>query len=83
MAKSIFENGIGVVAGVVADTVHYQFIEEGIRISDIKNRGPINQAVRTVLDTFTASTGIKEFSSPDVRKVRAIVEKEIWLRVPA
>jgi len=83
MAKSIFENGIGVVAGVVADTVHYQFIEEGIRISDIKNRGPINEAVRTVLNTFSAVMKVKEFSSPDVRKVRALVEKEIMLRVPA
>lgn len=82
MAKSIFENGIGVVAGVVADTVHYQFIEEGIRISDIKNRGPINEAVRTVLNTFSAVMKVKEFSSPDVRKVRALVEKEIMLRVP-
>jgi len=82
MAISIFEIcSLGTVKGVIADTVHYKFVEEGIKISDIKSRRPINEAIYAILDTFTASTGIKEFSSPDVRKVRAMVESEICLRV--
>jgi len=82
MSKSIFEVcHIGTVKGVIADTVHYKFVEEGIKISDIKSRRPINEAIYAILDTFTASTGIKEFSSPDVRKVRAMVESEMCLRM--
>lgn len=84
MAKSIFEViSSATVKGVIADTVHYKFVEEGIKISDIKSRRPINEAIYAIFDTITASTGIKEFSSPDTRKIRALVEKEIMLRVPA
>lgn len=78
MAKSIFEVcGVSTVKGVIADTVHYMFVEEGVKISDIKCRAPINEAMYAVFDTITASTGIKEFSSPDTRKIRAFVEKEM------
>ena len=82
MAKSIFEVcGVSTVKGVIADTVHYMFVEEGIKISDIKSRAPINEAMYAVFDTITASTGIKEFSSPDTRKIRAMVESEMCLRM--
>lgn len=82
MSKSIFEVcGASTVKGVIADTVHYMFVEEGIKISDIKCRAPINEAMYSVFDTITASTGIKEFSSPDTRKIRAMVESEMCLRM--
>ena len=78
MAKSIFEViSSATVKGVIADTVHYKFVEEGIKISDIKSRSPINQAIYAVFDTITASTGIKEFSSPDTLKIRSMVEREM------
>ena len=82
MSKSIFEVcHIGTVKGVIADTVHYMFVEEGIKISDIKSRAPINKAIYSVFDTITASTGIKEFSSSDTRKIRTCVEVEMFLRM--
>jgi hypothetical protein len=82
MSKSIFEVcGVSTVKGVIADTVHYMFVEEGIKISDIKCRAPINEAMYSVFDTITASTGIKEFSSPDTRNIRKMVESEMCLRM--
>jgi hypothetical protein len=78
MSKSIFEVcHIDTIKGVIADTVHYKFVEEGIKISDIKSRYPISEAIYAILDTFTASTGIKEFSNSDVRKVRVMVGSAI------
>jgi hypothetical protein len=84
MDKSIFEVcGVSTVKGVIADTVHYMFVEEGIKISDIESRASINEAMYSVFDTITASTGIKEFSSPDTRKIRKMVESEMFLRMGA
>ena len=84
MAISIFEVcHIGTVKGVIADTVHYKFVEEGIKISDIKSRRPINEAIYAIFDTITASTGIKEFSSPDTRKIRSMVESEMFSAMSA
>ena len=84
MSKSIFEVcHIGTVKGVIADTVHYKFVEEGIKISDIKSRRPINEAIYAIFDTITASTGIKEFSSPDTRKIRSMVESEMFSAMSA
>jgi len=84
MAKSIFEViSSATVKGVIADTVHYKFVEEGIKISDIKSRRPINEAIYAIFDTITASTGIKEFSSPDTRKIRSMVESEMFSAMSA
>ena len=84
MSKSILEvMTLGTLKGIIADTVHYMFVEEGIKISDIESRAAINEAMYSVFDTITASTGIKEFSSPDTRKIREYVEKEMVLSMSA
>ena len=84
MSKSVLEvMTLGTLKGVIADTVHYMFVEEGIKISDIKSREAIREAMYSVFDTITASTGIKEFSSPDTRAIRKMVESEMFLRMDA